>query len=279
MAGQPTDDSEMALALARTLAREGRFDPEQVAQAYVAWYESAPFDLGNTCRTALSAAAQALSRGRPAAAASKTAASRTSQANGALMRISPLAIFGARASEEEVGEWARHDASLTHPHPVCLAANAVFAATVSHAIRAGASPAELFDFALRFADAQPEASEVTAALLRASEAPPTDYLHLQGWVCLALQNAFYQLLHATELEEGLVDTVGRGGDTDTNAAIAGALLGAAFGAEAIPEQWRTCLLECRPSADNPHTTHPRPEVYWPCGAPDLATQLLSAASE
>ena len=43
-----------------------------------------------------------------------------------------------------------------------------------------------------------------------------------GWVLIALQNAFFCLAHHA-FEEALVDTVGRGGDTDTNAAIAGAL--------------------------------------------------------
>ena len=68
----------------------------------------------------------------------------------------------------------------------------------------------------------------------------------QGWVKIALQNAFYELLHAPSLEEGVVATVRRGGDTDTNAAIAGALLGAVHGREAVPAQWRSMVLSCRP---------------------------------
>jgi ADP-ribosylglycohydrolase len=55
-----------------------------------------------------------------------------------------------------------------------------------------------------------------------------------GWVLIALQNAFWQLLHAATLEEGVIDTISRGGDTDTTAAIAGALLGAVHGRQAIP---------------------------------------------
>ena len=42
---------------------------------------------------------------------------------------------------------------------------------------------------------------------------------------VALQNAFRVALHTTNFEDGVVATVMRGGDTDTNAAIAGALLG------------------------------------------------------
>ncbi len=64
------------------------------------------------------------------------------------------------------------------------------------------------------------------AILDAADQPPIDYLTQQGWVIIEFQNALWQLLHAKTLQEGVVDTVMRGGDTDTNAAIAGALLGA-----------------------------------------------------
>src|ERR1035438_4636505 len=64
------------------------------------------------------------------------------------------------------------------------------------------------------------------AILNAADGPPADYLTQQGWVLIALQNALWQLLHAKSLEEGVEETVMCGGDTDTNAAICGALLGA-----------------------------------------------------
>ena len=48
-------------------------------------------------------------------------------------------------------------------------------------------------------------------------------------------------------EAALVDVVNRGGDTDTNAAITGALLGAYHGAEAIPEHWAKAVLDAVPA--------------------------------
>jgi ADP-ribosylglycohydrolase len=96
----------------------------------------------------------------------------------------------------------------------------------------------------------------------------------QGWVRIALQNAFHELLHAASLEEGVVRTVRRGGDTDTNAAIAGALLGAVHGRAAIPAQWRSAVLSCRPHVLR--TRRPRPMAYWPVFALELAERLLVA---
>jgi len=38
IAGQPTDDSEMALMLARMLVRLRRYDPEEARKAYLFWF-------------------------------------------------------------------------------------------------------------------------------------------------------------------------------------------------------------------------------------------------
>ncbi len=110
----------------------------------------------------------------------------------------------------------------------------------------------------------------------AATAPPADYIHHQGWVLIAFHNALWQLLHAPNLEEGVVDTVMRGGDTDTNAAICGTLLGAVYGREAIPDQWVECLLNCRPAAGQPNVLRPRPKCFWPVDALELAKRLVSA---
>ncbi|MFZ2089896.1 MAG: ADP-ribosylglycohydrolase family protein [Desulfobaccales bacterium] len=72
-----------------------------------------------------------------------------------------------------------------------------------------------------------------------------------------------------------MDTVAQEGDTDTNAAICGALLGTVYGREAIPDQWVRCLLNCRPAAGLPHVRHPRPEWFWPVDALELAERLVS----
>jgi ADP-ribosylglycohydrolase len=260
IAGQPTDDSEMALMLARMLAEWRRYDAEEARKAYRFWLDSHPFDCGNTVYVGL--------LGRP---------NFDSQANGAMMRISPLGIFGANYHLPHVGEWAQQDAALTHPHPVCRQASALFAMAIARAISTGIGPQDLF----RQIEAWAREMKVEEALLKsitgASTAPPNDYIHQQGWVLTAFRNALWQLLHASNLEDGVTDTVMRGGDTDTNAAIAGALLGAVHGRDAIPAQWVEKLLSCRPEAGQPHIHRPRPKCFWPVDALDLAERLISTA--
>jgi ADP-ribosyl-[dinitrogen reductase] hydrolase len=245
IAGQPTDDSEMALILARMLIERRRYAAEEARKAYVFWLNSSPFDCGSTVSSGL--------RGRP---------NRESQANGALMRISPLGIFGCNYDPDRVSEYAMADAALTHPHPVCLQANALFALAIADAIGTWKGAQELYQLINVRAREMPVDSALAKAIRDASESPPADYLHQQGWVIIAFQNALWQLLHADSLEDGVVDTVMRGGDTDTNAAIAGALLGAVYGRSAIPAQWVDKLLNCRPKAGRPNVRHPRPECFW-----------------
>ena len=65
-------------------------------------------------------------------------------------------------------------------------------------------------------------------------------VHLQdqeGFVRVAFRLAFWELLHAPSFAAGVIDAANRGGDADTNAAIAGALLGAHHGRVAIPDAW------------------------------------------
>jgi ADP-ribosylglycohydrolase/fructose-1,6-bisphosphatase/inositol monophosphatase family enzyme len=273
LGGQPTDDSEMALALSRSIMNHGAYDPEEAARAYAWWYESKPFDIGRTTRAAVSAAA-ATRAGQSAAAASRNAAVRDSQANGALMRASPLGILGAGAEEGKAGDWAREDALLTHPNPVCQAANTVFAEALAFAIRTGSSPQETSRFALERAKRAESPQSVIEAIAKAASKPPDDYSTHLGWVLIALQNAFWQLLNTESLEEGIVNTVMSGGDTDTNAAIAGALLGAVHGRSAIPLQWLDRILCCRPISAIAGVKRPRPETFWPVDALWLAERLV-----
>ncbi len=276
LAGQPTDDSEMALSLARSLVARGGFDLEAVAEAYTAWYKSPPFDIGSTTSQALSAAARASAGG--VAQAAQRAANRDSQANGALMRVSPLAIFGAALPNDELASLARQDASLTHPNPACQGASAVLCVAIAEAIRTGGSPAQVYAAALRWAEDAIHTGtlhpDVLQTLRDAATHRPASYIKQMGWVRTALQNAFFQLLHAPDFAAGVIDTVRCGGDTDTNGAIAGALLGAVHGREAIPAQWRDRVLCCRPIAGIEGVRKPRPRTFWPVDALCLSEHLL-----
>lgn len=221
--------------------------------------------IGGTIRVATDAIVRAPAGDGVAARAARSAATRDSQANGALMRQSPLGIWGHAMAPEELDAVVRRDTTLTHPNEVCQDASAAFV------VAEGLEGQEAYARALAWQEEHGSRSEVTRALREARDALPVFDEHSRGWVLVALQNAFYQALHAQTFEDGVVETVMGGGDTDTNGAIAGALLGAIHGVEAIPAQWREAVLSCRPDA---RTRQPRPEVFWPVDAPELADRLV-----
>lgn len=254
--GQVTDDTELALALARTVAAMGTYDDDAVAEAYLAWFASEPFDFGRATSRAFRATAKSAEEVR------KRADPKT-EANGSLMRCSSLGVFGARLAREQLAAIARRDSQLSHPSPVCQAACAVYVTTIADALTSGANGGVLYERALDFA--RTHAPEVLDTLEDAADGlPVSDDEHNQGWVRIALQHAFFHLKHATDFETALVQTVVKGGDTDTNGCITGALLGAALGAEAIPARWKKTVADCR---------SPRPARYG-CADLDALTDAL-----
>lgn len=262
IAGQPTDDGEMALALSRSIIAGGGYDAGLVREAYVGWLDSDPFDIGSTTIRGLT--------GRP---------NHDSQANGALMRCAPLAIYAAGRRVLSF-EFASDDAMITHPNPVPVTANRFYVELITRTIRQG-EPENRVDLARevltdlsREVSGRQEAFNTVEKIVNAAfDRKPEDYSHQMGWVLIALQNAIHQWLHASDFETALVDTISEGGDTDTNAAICGSLLGACCGANGIPRRWLDVLQNCRADAN---TEKPRPEMLWPNDFQDLAFGLLKA---
>lgn len=258
LAGQPTDDSEMALTLARALVRDGAHDRDRVLELYTAWLDSPPFDVGGTTRAGI--------RGTP----------RTqSESNGSLMRVSPLGVWAHSMNDSAIAALARAESAITHPNVVCQDACAVFCVAIAHGVR-GEDRQAVYAAARRFAREGNVGEAVREAIDDAESRAPIDMYEDMGWVIKALQNAFFQLLHAETLEEALVATVGMGGDTDTTAAIAGALLGAVMGREAVPARWQRAVLSCRPMDGVSGVRRPRPATHRPVDALVLAEQLVSA---
>jgi len=265
--GQITDDGEMALTLARTLVAQGGFSQVEVLRSYRAWLDSRPFGVGETILRALSR----VNPKDPDPDGVRAAANANSQSNGALMRCAPLAIWGHRLDSDELGQRACEEASLTHPHPICQQVNAVFVCTLARAIAPGDSPDKLFRYA------RERALAWNFNWLDWFDQSPESFIVQSSWVKIAFSNAFQQLKSGQNFAEALQHTVAQGGDTHTNAAIAGALLGAAYGLQAIPAHWQSQVLQCQPRRWRPWIRRGRPPAYWPGDALKLAEQLVALA--
>jgi ADP-ribosyl-[dinitrogen reductase] hydrolase len=248
--GQVTDDTELALALARSLFRNYQYDVYDIAQSYTRWFKSPPFDIGNTTRQAfymtdLKMNTPEENYNRIILNSQKN--NQGSLSNGCLMRISPLAIAGAHWKLENLIEAAKMNCAMTNPNPVALDAVAVYVTAIRTAILTG-DPLKAYTEALDVA----QTAEVREMLEAAVDAPQPVVTKdnkiefadgaLQGYLGVAMQNAFYHLLYTESVEEALTKTVAMGGDTDTNGCICGALIGAVYGDHAIPEDWVLAVL-------------------------------------
>jgi len=289
--GQITDDSELALSLARALlTSEGPhagLPLDAIATGYATWFQSGPFDIGRTCRNAFAL-------GAPAARMMRSASQHNmaSEANGALMRIAPLAIWATlgptlgptraggpaeghggltEASDDALAEFARLDAMLSHPSQVCQDCNAVYVIALSALIRAHAgSTRERVATALRHVHSYLGSWQVhdTVSGWLAEAALPDALARLDctlnmGHVRYAFTMAFHFLSHFEmygSYERVLFETLLKGGDTDTNAAIVGAMAGAIFGihgTNGIPRSMadRVFAFDCT-AVDTPRRQEP-----------------------
>ncbi len=265
--GQVTDDSELTLALWSAIYND---DPRQgppvdkILAAYARWYKSEPFDVGGTCSLAFEMAEEVIAGKRDInsylSAVAET--NKHSQANGALMRSTALAHWAAGEKEippSTVALMGRMDAQLSHPNVVCQECNGLYLYAATLLLR-GVAPLEAYkktgEFAIQTVSSQEvlkwffnDSQDITRLECR------TNIGHVRWAFCLAFY--FLQNPHI-DFEEALRQTLLKGGDTDTNAAIVGGLVGCY---REIPEKLKKPVLTFR--ADGDKGGHVRPAWLWP----------------
>lgn len=243
-AGQITDDSEMAIAALSSISDHGGYSKEGARAAYIDWLRSGPFDCGMTI-------GGALRTGIP---------STTSRSNGSLMRCSTIALWGSTTTDEATLKALQDDARITHLDPVVVDSTVLYGMTIRYALTNDCTREDIFDYAKNLAQ-HLNVHEIVHEYLRRSEhARPadTDNGYQAGYCMVAFQHAFYSLVSNETFAEAVSNTILTGGDTDTNAAIVGALLGSVVGSAQIPSSWTKITMSCTPHKASPQ---PRPERF------------------
>ncbi len=265
--GAITDDTQMALFTAEGLIlneirRSAPDIPTSVYQAYLRWYctqQAAPqVDLlarhgscavqdgillgfkelhsrrapGNTCLSALASGRM----GTPAAPLNH------SKGCGGVMRIAPI---GLALPADAVFDTACEVAAITHGHPTgYLAAGCL--AHILHRILAGDPLEAAVHAAMEVLVTKPEHRECLGALeaaMRLLTDRPVSFETVEslggGWIAeeaLAI-GAYCALAAGDDFEAGIRLSVNHGGDSDSTGTVAGNILGALLGREAIPDRW------------------------------------------
>jgi len=227
------DDAAMALLLAESLAERGDLDATDVAGRWVKWMKVDGRGVGLTTQRALrliERGVEPFEAGRQARSAGATAS------NGAVMRCIPVALR-YHDNVDKLMRVSTQQAAITHADERCtwgaaavnlaarelLHGNRHFVEEVLHRLQ-GAAPRVLIEAIGRV----PWEQESDLPVAVSNEF---------GYAVHCVEIAFWCALHRPSLEEALIFLVEAGGDTDTNAAVAGALLGARDGETGIPPRW------------------------------------------
>ena len=279
--GQVTDETQLATVLATGLKERKRYDLIETAKDYARWMPLA-FDVDPDTKAALSL----LVDGRTGEHSGRRYWMETRPrpaSNNALGRTAPIGVFFYKDQARRI-EASTLDAAITHFDPRCqlgcVIINAVIAACI-YSPNEKATPDEIskqIEADLSIAAAQlgrvhPDVIiQVTDSvewlredvrLARQSDpqlyGPDLHLLHHEKYVRVALRLALWELFHAPNFEQALIDVVNRGGDADTNAAITGALYGAWVGEAAIPSKWNEPVMEVFRDMPGPlaQTYHPK----------------------
>ncbi len=252
--GEWTDDSSMAIVIAQALAEsQGELSDaalDYMVRTWAEWALTAP-DVGNQTRAVLSSAqslAQADGRTeiswQDATKSSKLVHQRTGRSggNGSLMRTAPVALAFLEHDEHETYEAAVRVSELTHFDIEAGEACGLWTVAIQHAIHTG----EL-DLRRGLKLLENDRASVWSRRIESAELGTPAQFTQNGWVVEALQSAWCSISTTSNgrpsehLVAALEAAVRGGQDTDTVAAIAGSLIGAAYGKAAIPTQWQTSI--------------------------------------
>jgi ADP-ribosylglycohydrolase len=194
-----------------------------------------PIDIGDATRVGLR-------RYKMLRDPTKSGAGIDNAGNGSLMRCIPTGLF---ASEERRQNESMAISEFTHNDPRCTVACAAYNEIVAALVK-GKTPREAVEIGKKVADSL-DCTKVTDAIKEgealplarvAREGPRGDIaVSVSGYVLNSLKLSIAALLDLRSFEDVLVDVVRLGGDSDTNGAISGGLLGARDGLEDIPERW------------------------------------------
>jgi ADP-ribosyl-[dinitrogen reductase] hydrolase len=238
--GTFTDDTAMARNLWTSLIdRRGELDLDDLLARHLAWMDTGPPDVGTLTRRVLSGWRDG-AESDPARGYVQQRGPEVSAGNGSVMYCAPLGVVRALDPERLYDE-APALSALTHWDERCRTACLAVTLAVAGLVRGEAVEPAIVAAVAGVADrAGGEELEYLAA--EAGNARPIDGPDM-GFTLFTAGVALRVAAQAPDVETGLREVVAFGGDTDTNAAVTGAILGARFGRSGLPGGWLARLAE------------------------------------
>ena len=261
--GQFTDDTLMALAISESLLEKKGFDIDNLASKYIQWVESRDLrGIGIRTESSIHNMMRGISplesgkkgAGRPKPSFKRLGESPEEAAGdslygygdfcgcGTVMRCAPIGLYFANQNDsEELSNAAKADATMTHDHADARDSSEFLCYMIACAAQ-GMNLQDSLDLVMGFSY---EGDHITRMMTKAIELSKESgatfanglSLGTSGTAHATLATAIYTLLVYPTFKEAVTASVLIGGDTDSRAAITGALAGTLYGLEGIPEEW------------------------------------------
>ena len=242
--GQWTDDTSMALCLAKSLVECNGFDPNDQMNRYIRWYKEGYlssngqcFDIGITVSNALNLFQET---GDPLLGSTNP----NMAGNGSLMRLAPVPLYYAEDSIRAITFCAK-SSQTTHGAKACIDACRYFGGLIVGALQDKTKEeilADSFSPIAELWESDPlcdEISEIAKGSFK-DKSPPD--IQGSGYVVKSLEAALWAFYQSNDFKQGCLMAANLGDDADTTAAIYGQIAGAYYGIDGIPISWRERIV-------------------------------------
>lgn len=243
-AGTWSDDSSLLLCTADSLL-SNEFDTEDMGRRFVQWMNHGlwtahgdVFDMGMATTEALMRIANGVT------AEQAGGQSETSNGNGSLMRILPIALRCSRQPTTALLESLSRASAITHGHARSKMACGFFGLLIKNLLKGSSCDCAFKEARKEFLEvhsANDEISHFRKLLEGDLRAQPEGIIVSTGYVIHTLTASLWCLLTTHSFEECVLKAVNLGGDTDTTGCVAGGLAGVHYGVKSIPEKWKRTL--------------------------------------
>ncbi|MGI6341862.1 MAG: ADP-ribosylglycohydrolase family protein [Bacteroidales bacterium] len=238
--GDWTDDTDQFLCICNSIIKSGKVDKLSFANELYNWFKGVPMGIGQTVYKTVSTPnftshphdiaeiVWKLSRGRSAS-------------NGAIMRSSILGTYEFWDSDKVIDNTEKI-AKVTHWDNRCVGSCVIITLLISN-ILANSNFLDLKQLC-QIADQYDDRIKpfVEKSFSASVEQLELDEATSIGYTLKALSAGLWAYFNANSFKEGLLKIINEGGDADTNGCVAGSILGAKFGFNAIPDKYIDGLI-------------------------------------
>lgn len=262
--GSYTDDTEMSLALARSLIDNKGYNSKDVAMRYMAWCNSGTTMIGKNTRALFKGIKTYKGYCTRMTKELEVPEEKRTRSNGALMRCAPISVM------KDYAKISIQDTDLTNPNQTCREAELIHV-TALHLLLDSQDPLSVFEQVSKMATIK-EIKDVFNTVSCGGVWPYLAEKGMKGWVL----NGLYCSMAALVTNKSYSDFIGyiatiKGSDSDTNACIAGAIMGAKLGynkllTEPLTRENIETVLKCKWT---------RPKEYTLCDFDQLCRGLLN----